>query len=255
MIYSYGLMAILALTLLFTPMLLFGQETPFLEDFGSGKPITSDWSLYEYGTGSINAINGCAFINITNRSKAGEYSIGAMQSKEKWKYVGLEIRLRCCDDNEMNGEFGGGSAWGFRDSGMKSCTDSILFVSHSPEHDEKGFFARCGIGGVFVFQEQLTGVDIREWHNYTIVWEPNNGTFLIDGEVVAATDKVPSYSMIAHASIHNMATKGGTRNTVDLSYNENIQVDYVRVFGVPEPTVLSILGIFLLVTPILSKRR
>jgi rhodanese-related sulfurtransferase len=151
----------------------------------------------------------------------------------------MEIKLRCLHDSKNESYTGrGGTSWGFRDSGMRTCTDSILFVSHSPESDDEGLFARCGVGGTFVFKEKLTGVDIKKWHTYTILWEPSSGTFLIDGEVVANTEKVPSYSMIAHTAIHNMVYLEGERITIDVPYNQHIQIDYIRIFGVPEPTLL-----------------
>ena len=235
----YGLMGIFALALLSAALVAFGEEeTLFRKDFGDNEHFTSDWSLYEQGTGSINSLNGCAFVNITDQSKAGEYSVGALQSNKMWKFAGLEIRLRC-SDNVVKG----GRTWGFRDSGTQFCVDSMLFACPSPESDDAGFCVRCGVGGTFVFREILTGVDLSEWHTYKILWEPNNGTFIIDDEVVASTDKVPKYSMVAHVAETNMANRGGKYASIDIPYNEHIEVDYVRIFGVPEPIILSILSL------------
>ena len=107
--------------------------------------------------------------------------------------------------------------------------------------------------------EPVAGVDMPEWHVYTILWEPGNGTFLVDGRRVASLGNAPSSSMTTIVWTDNTVCfgprlwDGANWGSVDVRFNEHIQVDYVRVFGIPERILLCVLG--LLVLPALRGSR
>jgi hypothetical protein len=99
--------------------------------------------------------------------------------------------------------------------------------------------------------EPITGIDITDWHIYTVIWEQGNGTFLVDGEVVAITDEVPKSSMDTVIANYNLAQHEVQDERIAIPFNEYIQVDYIHVFGVPEPAILA--G-FLVAGIVLTKR-
>jgi hypothetical protein len=119
------------------------------------------------------------------------------------------------------------------------------------------------VGGETVLREPVTGIDMREWHTYTIIWDKNNATFLIDGEVITTTNRTPSSSqrLVILANSGRWSKDGpygmliggfGYVNWIDLKYDEQIQVDKVRVFSVPETTTISIIAILSLLLLLLS---
>jgi hypothetical protein len=94
---------------------------------------------------------------------------------------------------------------------------------------------------------------MRDWHTYSILWEKDNATFLVDGEVIETFDTVPSTRMAAVVFVSNYAVRGSTEQSptscsyvpIDTASDEWIQVDYVHMFGVPEACVLPVLGLIM----------
>jgi hypothetical protein len=166
-----------------------------------------------------------------------------------YRYAGFEIRLRCSDDNRMESDVGGGYRfWGFMDWTAGS---GLEFICASPESsaDVSGFHALSSVGGYLKMWEPISEIDIRDWHTYTIIWEPENATFLVDGEIVANTTQAPRYNMNAGIENTNLALsqavfQSGVFERIAIPFNESIQVDYVHVFGVSE--ILPILAMIYL---------
>jgi len=229
-------------------------ETLFEDDFD--QKDTENW-MWRFGAeGTINLRDGYAFLNLTKGPKKSE--AGLVGYDKKWHYCGLEITLRCSDDNKLESSIGGGlRAWGFIDEIYAE--NWLGFFSYCPESDPDlvGFSATAMAGGDVVLREPVTGIDMREWHTYTIIWDKNNATFLVDRETIATTNKTPSSSqrLIILANSGRWSKDGpygmligglGYVNWIDLKYDEQIQVDKVRVFSVPETTIITILCIVLL---------
>jgi len=250
------------LVILSTPFLVFSEETLFRDDFDDPK-VYNLWVNWEGGTGTVTFRDGYAFLNITEKTKAGDETdvvMSAPPGNLPHRYAGVEVRLRCSDDNRMESDVGGGwRHWGFWDAQGHS---ALQFSSASPESgtDFAGFHALSAAGGMVRMWEPITGIDITEWHTYTILWEPGNGTFLVDGEVVATTNKVYESNMYVAMGNTNIALRtpyydGQLNGRIHVPFNTSMQVDYVHIFGIPETVLLpllSILALFLL--PILQRK-
>jgi hypothetical protein len=223
--------------------------TILLDDFDDPE-IYNLWEKGESGTGTIAFRDGFAFLNTTDQTKADNTADGEGNTRAKlwhknsnpYRYAGVEIRLRCSDDNKMESDIGGGwRVWGFWDY---QAVHALYFSCASPEsHPEKaGLRAQSTVGSIEKLSEPITGIDIREWHIYTIIWEPRNATFLVDGEVVAYTDQVPIYNMDAVVSNTNRILPFDSFSYKDYSwfsymdvpFNQSIQVDYIHVFNFTE---------------------
>jgi hypothetical protein len=151
-----------------------------------------------------------------------------------YKYTGVEMRLRCNEDYRLESDIGGGIRfWGFWDWS----NDYLWFMSASSESDEQfaGVRACSGVNGINSW-EPIRDINITEWHTYTILWEPDNGTFLVDGKIVASISEVPNSWMNIEIWTSNRAIREYQNDrkwvfeTMDVLYDSSIQVDYVHVF-------------------------
>jgi hypothetical protein len=198
----------------------------------------SDWDWeHIWGTGFHEYRDGNLFLGITRESTAQAMSLAALEDQwdeSRWRYVGLEMRLRCSDDNGMISDLGGGArCFGFYTQDLKN---QLRFTCTSPE-SEPGFVGLRAISivdGKSTLNQAVTGIDISEWHNYTYIWEEGNGMFLVDGEVVAMTDNPPRKPMSIFVYIANARLSGTldqyTINPMNLDIDAHIQIDYVRTF-------------------------
>ncbi len=212
--------------------------TLFRDDLDSLDP---DWYVVEAGVGDVNSSDGYAFLNLgSGSSEPSQSSITDLlgEWRMKWSHVGLEIRLRCGDDNGLSSGVGEGvRCWGLADP-CPGCANWLTFKSRSPASEQSlvGFWACVGINGSDVLQEDISHVDMREWHNYTILWMPSNATFLVDGEMVLTTEEVPKVPLAVLILTHNRRVDLGPdgRTTVwewiPLKQDQWIQIDYVHVF-------------------------
>jgi hypothetical protein len=237
-----GVLAIMLI--LFVPLLVScpaisaGKDyvTLFRDDMGEEIP---DWDWeHIWGTGGHEYDgNGNLILRITRESTSQEMSLAALEDQweeSRWRYVGLEVRLRCSDDNRMVSDVGGGArCFGFYTQDLKN---QLRFTCTSPESEPEfqGLRAISIVDGKSTLNEAVMGVDISEWHTYTYLWEEGNGTFLVDGEVVATTDSPPTEPMSIFVYIANARLTGTldqyTINTMDLDIDAHIQVDFVRTF-------------------------
>ncbi len=146
--------------------------------------------------------------------------------------VGLQARLRCSDENGLQGGSGRGHrSWGFGERGPR-------FESFSPDSDEPlpGFWATSGREDQ-VTRTPITGVDMTQWHDYTILWERTRATFLVDGLVVAEIDQAPTDPMAAVCFLSNAfyRTDGSgdaghwvlDGGFLDLGLSESMAIDYL----------------------------
>ena len=212
--------------------------TIFRDDFND-QDINWVWTRVE-GTGTIMVSDGYVFLKMTDETSQSLRSFAFLNDVlerrgTQWLYVGLEIVLRCSDDNKLDSDIGGGiRGWGFTTLyGLTGIQNQLRFLSFSPESDWGGLWAA---DGNMYLMEPLTGIDIREWHTYTILWEPGNATFLVDGEAVAITDSpagVPMGIWIFSESTkrNGPSLQESALGWLDLTVNETIQVDYVHVFA------------------------
>jgi hypothetical protein len=219
------------------PVLGAGEEyVTLLYDGLDAQNPDWDWE-HIWGTGSYAYRDGSLFLNITKECTAQEMSLAALEDEwegSRWRYVGLEVKLRCSDDNKMETNVGGGArCFGFYTQDLRN---QLRLTCASPESDApfRGLRAIAIVDGKSTLNQAVTGIDIREWHTYTYLWQEGNGTFLVDGNVVATTDSPPTEPMSIFVYIANARVSGSvdqyTIVPVDVDIDAHIQVDHVRTF-------------------------
>lgn len=149
-----------------------------------------------------------------------DYNLGR---GHRWQNVCLEIRARCSET------WRGFVLLGFLDSDMNLIPpqNGLFFLSESEECDDPGTFAISEINDTKFLRKYVMGTDMSDWHNYSILWEPDNATFLIDGEVLASTEIEPSMPL---AIVIHMENWDGNKTYLDIEEDQFIEIDYVRVF-------------------------
>ncbi len=201
------------------------------------------WYRWEEGTGTASIRDGCAFLNL-NQTKGG--AVAALDDMQggrghQWLHVSIEVRLRCSDDGKLEGDLGGATrAWGFADSLPTHPENHLWFASCSPESDPslEGFLVQVAVNNSLVLSRPVIGIDVRQWHNYTILWEPGNATFLVDDELILTTEEVPEVPMGMVVLTSNWVYRGplypgGNLQMIglmDLEHDSWIQVDRVDAF-------------------------
>ena len=109
------------------------DEELLLRDDFDDPEIYNLWDKIEAGTGTITFRDGFAFLNTTNQTRADEGTAVGLwhQNRNFYRYAGVEIRLRCSDDNRMGSDIGGGwRLWGFWDF---HAPHKLFFSCASPE--------------------------------------------------------------------------------------------------------------------------
>jgi hypothetical protein len=227
---------------LFAPVVVLGQVTLYTYDFENPEWVhdwhdPTGWHMGPHA--SFSAHDGSLFCNLTEVIRAGSsWGGGGKQwSIHEYLFAGLEMRVKLSSDNKLESDFGGGiRRWGFRSKDVsyrlmfRSMEEGILSAFNS---EMLGFMACAQLDGDFVFLKQIEGIDLTEWHTYKILWEPENATFLIDGVVVAETDKVPQVGMSIHLNWWagtNLTLHCHTSGQEEVCVDEYLQVDYIRVF-------------------------
>lgn len=244
------------LLILSAPALISGGELGdgftqiFQDDFNADKLRPQDWSPSLWGTGTITIRDGYLFLNISNRTTRFDTNSVVVFTNKNTRYGCLEIRLRCGDDNKLESKIGGGwRHWGFAESWDNYLNFQILSPEAEPEW--VGFWGAHRENTGPMHWEPISGIDVTQWHNYTIIWKPGNTTFLVDSEVVAVTEVNPTKDMGLGIEISNGVLIKHIGNTpyeikrLDIPYNLYIQIDYVKLFRIPEPILLSILVLLL----------
>jgi hypothetical protein len=166
------------------------------------------------------------------------------------------MRVKCIDenpltDNATDGYKMWGLAYSVKDHPLAMIPGDGLYFEHIPPGSDPewaGFWARIMANGSLVMSQRIDGLDTREWHTYTILWEPGNATFLIDGEVVASSQIVTSIEVVATTWMENAVIKteeqplrpdaGGVFKILYdgywvrqyLDYNTSLTFDYVHLF-------------------------
>ena len=249
---SRGLVAYL-LIILSLSTVVFGEVTYLWEDFeeiDNLNNLSANWVTIVNDIGILSVQDGYLFLNLTQE----EYSPGHLgeaivdgPSDKSLSFVGLEVRLRCSSNNQLNSDIGGGQRfWGFSKKTENTLRGFhfLSFESRSADSDwgPAGFRVLSMVAGQTLFSQPIDGVDIREWHNYTILWRPGNATFLVDGVIVATTTNVPEENLRVLFKLDIDIMQHGTwvpqpvifpcesTDLVKVCTDEYIQIDYIRIF-------------------------
>jgi hypothetical protein len=211
--------------------------TLFHEEFDTQESAQVYWNLYDPSTTS-DVRDGIACFNLTDEANTNPYSRLGFKDLDKngeeafWLYASLEIRLKCSDNNKLGGDIGGGSRyWGLQERWDRPDT-YIFFQSWPPESTfpRPGFNADISNNSVSSSTD-LWEFDMRDWHNYTILWEPENITILIDGQIVTTTNISINDPMQVYLQLWNAISGGPPIISEKLEHNISIQVDYFKLFA------------------------
>jgi hypothetical protein len=221
--------------------------TQLRDDFDEENP---HWHWWTGGSGTGYIKDGYAYLSMS-ASKEGASFAALMDPVEKigypWLYTGLEIRLRCSEDNGLkHGKGGGYRVWGLGDGYPQPIpNNALLFESFSSQShpDFVGFWARSIVDNTLTLSTPLE-VDMTDWHTYSILWEPGNASFLIDERIVGTTNKSPKkplcvYTYIENAFIHETPRPSkGLRSYGQYRWSHfhnsddvSIQYDFIHLFG------------------------
>ena len=223
-----------------------GSVTLIMDDFSTENPY---WHWLTMGSGKGYVQDGSAYLTIAVANE-GLSAAAIMDPVENigypWFYVGMEIRLRCSEDNGLkNGKGGGYRVWGLGDGHRQPIpNNALIFDSFSPQShsDFVGFWARAIVNNTLTLSTLLE-VDMTDWHTYTILWEPEKASFLIDEKIVGTTNKAPRtplcvYTYIENAFIHRtpnpmqgLRSYGNFRWTnFHLKNDVTVQYDHIYIF-------------------------
>jgi hypothetical protein len=221
----------------------------FLEEFNYQNPDWYFMDILDDHKKSLSIRDGFLFLNLTDqvtsdsqtRIYINDYAEGRGR---RWLYVGIEIRLKCSEDDGLGGGIGKGTrAWGLMDENMRTAPHNGLFFGYnSAEMKYPGFFAMSDKNNTRVrndtrVRNPIEGLDLSDWHNYTILWGYENATFYIDDQIVATTSEVPTTPLSIAIHMENFHKREGGDGIYggfyffDLEHNQSIQVDYIRVFA------------------------
>ncbi len=220
------------------PLVEASYQVLFLDEFNTF--LEHPW-IRGPGAGTVNTRNGSLFLNITT---GGEAMIMDPIIGNEWLHVGLEIRLRCSDDNKIRSDFGGGiKIWGLADQSPNAGGphNALYFRSLSPESHPNitGFYVISLVNQSDVYMKNITEVDITQWHTYTILWDKENAIFMIDNKVIGQTDNVPSRRQRIMVLLQSgmfgttptMLKVGGYYwSNIDLEHDVYLEIDYVKVY-------------------------
>ena len=207
-----------------------GKTTFLFDSFDSNDDY---WHLVTEGTGSIRLQenNIYLFINKTPHGAKATFNDGGGGRGERWLYGSMQTYLKM-SENEANCCY----SWGFGAGQHPDDAKDVLCFTFFPQRSEPdlaGFWILIIINNEPVLIEPVD-INLRDWHTYTIHWEPDNATFFIDGKKILTTNQVPYSSMHIGACVSNAAFEVtdyvkwlGTEGT-DL--DEWIQIDYTHFF-------------------------
>ena len=140
------------------------EETVFWDDFDTVKP---DWDT-SHSSVSYTIQDGFVVLNLSANGSITYPHFCAIRLTQLMRCAGLEMRLRNL------GHLEGGRHWGFHSSQEDL---KFIWLSNESAQDFQGLHTASVVNGKYRFNDLITGIDITDWHNYTIIWEKDNGTF------------------------------------------------------------------------------
>jgi hypothetical protein len=255
------------------PLVVHDDVTLLRDDFNDPKISSENWNwenpgllFTQRGTGTVNIRDGYAFLILTKTKGDACAFLEREGEALKYGYTGMEIRMRYINDNRSKSDIGGVLWWGFSVLGLSDLR-FVYLPSELGEDAEfrvhSGHLQSPRAGGLW---EPIPDIDITDWHTYTILWHYHgynnslaenmgwleyleiDGAFLVDGEVVAATDKAEDFSPHFTEYLHNVIYIGNDlywsceswedwgsiydsgKRSVDIPFNQSLQIDYVHIF-------------------------
>jgi hypothetical protein len=200
------------------------------------------WVPWEQRSGEVFLQEGSCVLRITDEATSQHDHVAAIHDYYDhqgnrfmpWLFKGIEMKLRCTDDNAAAAEDGGGVRfWGLANliPFHLPPRNALYFWSGSPECGEEaqGFSAVSIVQGETGCRQPLPGIDVTDWHTYTILWRKGNATFLVDGDIVASTGDAPIQPMGTSVFLSNTVV-GGEVDAVDMNASKSLEIEYIHLF-------------------------
>jgi hypothetical protein len=215
-------------------------KTLFLEEYDDGQHQVA-WLMQDEASYTIQ--DGYAFLRLSDKVESDRSAVMTMYgsldavtgNRGRWLYTSLEMRLKCSDDNKINSDIGGGLRyWGLAEAFSRP-DNYAWFSSWSPEAGPLvGFHTDVDVETTRVYTQDISQIDMTEWHTYTILWEPDRVEFLVDGQTVGSTDQSPSVPMFPVFTVWNLIGLEEPLPMIDLEHNISLQIDYLKCFAPAE---------------------
>jgi hypothetical protein len=226
-------------------------QTPAWTDEFTGTNSRWDWA-YQAGTGFHRLIDRAELslveIRITQQSNSWSYSDCSLhETSHPYRSGTLEMRLKLSDDNGLTDDGKGTRGWGFWDGDVNpTTTDTVWFWSASPESAFifTGLKAQMMINGQIILNQDISNVDMRDWHTYRIDIDAQDAEtrFYIDGELVASTKRITDVYLRTEIWIDNYFINSNlTVGYLNLTRDETMLIDWVDYYNYP-PNKIRIYG-------------
>jgi len=219
---------------------------PYWEDQFTTQSSRWDWQ-YSRGAGyhrltSTSEAQSAVELGVTSSAASNAYSDSSLHERSHQYTMGaLEMRSRTTDRNTGPGDGQGTRGWGFWDGDVNyQQSSAVWFWSASPESSDilSGFRVQVFSNGTFYLNQRIDSIDMTQWHTYRIEMLPGLVKFLVDGELIAQTNNLPSDHFRVEIWLDNYAinlTPGGyNRSYIDLTGNQRMYVDWVRYYQAVE---------------------
>ena len=163
----------------------------------------------------------------------------------KYLYNNMTVKAKLTDNQYNILKIGKGSyGWGLCNGGW--CTPSLAFAwfiyqKGTVFYPWNGLWVWCRDSNGDFSAKKIEGIDMREWHEYEIVWNEDSYDFYIDGEQVAQLTKAVSHEKMSIEIWNDNAVwfpstrKWGWslipvfHRFIPLFYDRIVELDYVTI--------------------------
>jgi hypothetical protein len=183
-----------------------------------------------------------AELGVTSLASDIQYSDSSLHEKNfSYTYGVLEMRIKTTDNNGLTDSGKGTRGWGFWDANTNFQQANVAwFWSASPESTEflRGFRAQVFRNGTMYLNQEITGVDMRQWHTYRIEMFPSGTRFLIDGNLIASSSYMPMNNQRTEIWLDNYKINLPTYTYLKFNQDEKLYLDWIRYSEnlLPSPT-------------------
>ena len=235
-----SLFIIVTISCSFLTISLAGEDPVWEDTFSSVDNSRWQWD-YNEGTGykELAIIDGVSVVElgIKDNSTSSEYSDCSLHERSyQYNYGIFEARLKCTDNNTLgNGQ--GTRGWGFWN--YNNGLNSSWFWSLSPESADylEGFKAVVIRDSQFPleFEEDLSEIDMKQWHVYRMEFLPTYTKFIVDEIEVASTTERPDEPQRFEFWIDNarisFIDNQWYRDYLDVNQEQKMYIDWVRYYN------------------------
>jgi hypothetical protein len=110
------------------------------------------------------------------------YTNAELTGKPEYQYNNMKIRAKI--DPIIRGSKGWG-LWNHKYAPKEIAYTWFVFLKGSTIYPYNGFWIMSVDGTNGYTFKKINGIDVREWHDYEIIWDEDSYDFIIDGENVA----------------------------------------------------------------------